>query len=136
MHSLRLLVFAAGLGSAVPVPAQVTSLGGGSAPLFVGGTPQLGQTLQLSPLPAPYPAVLVGLTRVDTPLLSFGAGCPDTLVPSPDLISPVTFSLAIPTTPSVIGFTLYAQGLLGGMGLCNVGFPVQLTSAVRITIQA
>jgi hypothetical protein len=135
MSMLRLLVAAAVLGSAVSVHAQVVPLGGGVAPLFVAGSPQLGQTLQISPFPAPFPAVIVGLARADMPLAPFGAGCPDTLVPSLDLILPVACSLAIPSTPSMVGFTLYAQGMLGGVGICNVGFPVQLTSAVRITIQ-
>lgn len=115
--------------------AQITLLGGGVAPLFVSGLPSPGQTLQISPLPAPFPVVLVGINRVDIPLAPYGPGCPDTLIPSLDILSAVTCSVPIPNNPAVVGFTFYAQGMLGGMGLCNIGFYVQLTQAVRITIQ-
>jgi hypothetical protein len=123
------------LACAGSLSAQITPLGGGSSPLFVNGTPQPGGTLQISPLPAPAPLVLLGTSRVDIPLASMGAGCNDTLVPALDLVSPTTFSLSIPNDPGVIGFTFYAQGALAGVAPCHLGFYFTLSEAVEITIQ-
>ncbi|MCB9878188.1 MAG: hypothetical protein H6835_11370 [Planctomycetes bacterium] len=119
------------------VTAQITPLGAGTAPLFVSGSPQPGHSLDISPFLAPWPFVIAGTTRVDVQLSSMWQLCQETLVPALDIVMPVTMHLDIPNSPSVVGFTFYAQGLMVGVGTCFVDsyFYAQLTEAVQITIQ-
>lgn len=125
-----------GLALAAPARAQVTRLGGGSAPLFVLGTPTLGSTLVISPLPAPLPLVVLGLTRVDLPLASLGAVCGDVLIPSLDYSNYISYSLPIPNDPAFLGVRVYAQGALVGVAPCQVfGLYVAMTEAVEIRVQ-
>jgi hypothetical protein len=115
--------------------AQITPLGGGTSPLFVSGTPTIGSTLQISPLIAPLPAVVLGLTRADVPMTSIGANCSSVLVPDLDLITLVTYQVSIPNDPMLVDFTFYAQGVLFGAGLCQLDFYFGLSNAVEIKIQ-
>ncbi|MCA8951179.1 MAG: hypothetical protein KDE27_16855 [Planctomycetes bacterium] len=116
--------------------AQITPLGGGVSPLFVSGSPTRGSTLQISPLPSTYPAVFLGITRGNLSMTAVGAGCGDVLIPQADIFSPVTLALAIPNDPNLVGFPIYAQGVLGGVPPCFLaGVYFQLTQAIEIRIQ-
>ncbi|MGE3175403.1 MAG: hypothetical protein AB7O97_22450 [Planctomycetota bacterium] len=129
-------VVAAALALAAPASAQVTRLGGGTAPLFVSGSPTLGGTLSISPLFAPLPLVILGLSRVDLPLASLGASCPDVLIPNLDFSNYLNYTLPIPNDPVFVGATVYAQGAMVGVAPCRVfGVYVAMTEAVEIRVQ-
>ncbi|MEZ6036495.1 MAG: hypothetical protein R3F29_03370 [Planctomycetota bacterium] len=135
MKLTRMLACAALFAGAAS--AQITPLGAGTAPLFVTGSPQPGHSLDISPFVAPFPFVIIGVSRVDIELSTLWTFCQETLVPALDIVVPVSMHIDIPNTPSVVGYTFYAQGLMGGVGTCFVEpfFYAQLTEAVQITIQ-
>lgn len=123
------------LAAAASATAQVTTLGGGTAPLFVSGDGALGSTVQISPLPAPFPVVILGLSRVDVPLQPLGAGCPDIQIPNVDATGAIAYTIVLPNNPALLGGTIYAQGVLLGIAPCFLfGTYFRLTEAVQITI--
>jgi len=134
-NAMKTHLFAATLLLASAATAQITQLGGGSSPLFFSGQPTLGSTLQISPLIAPLPAIIVGTGRQDLAVNSIGAGCNHVLVPTLDVLTPITYSLAIPNDANLVGFTFYAQGVLFGAGTCQLDFFFGLSNAVQIQIQ-
>jgi hypothetical protein len=143
-------------------PGAITNLGGGCSTtnLVLRGSPVIGGHLHASltnitPNPLQFRSLILGLTDPNVPLgvcacvshasldvlvgfASDPANPNNPLSPTASPATPFGFELQVPMTAALVGFTLYAQGLVldfGAPTACTfAGLPLELTDGYEFRL--